>query len=67
MKIFLPIRRSLLKLALHSGIAVNDTKLSELDWGEGSMTGLVEKVTTTKREFNQQDGKLYLCIYCLIL
>ena len=33
--------------------------------GEGSITGLVEKVTTIKGEFKQQDCKLYLCIYSL--
>jgi len=33
--------------------------------GEGSITGLMEKVTTIKGEFKQQDCKLYLCIYCL--
>jgi hypothetical protein len=31
MKIFLPITRSLLKLAQHLGIAVNDTKLRKLE------------------------------------
>ena len=65
MKIFLPITRSLLILAQHSGIAVNDTKLRELEGQKRrKYHRLGGKVTTIKEEFKQQDSKLYLCIYC---
>lgn len=65
MKIFLPITRSLLKLAQHLGIAVNDTKLRELEGEKEVSHRLGGKVTTIKGEFKQQDCKLCLCIYCL--
>jgi hypothetical protein len=54
MKIFLPIIRSLLKLPQHLGIAVNDTKLRELEGGEGSITGLVEKLQQLKESSNSK-------------
>lgn len=57
MKIFLPITRSLLKLAQHLGIAVNDTKLRELEGEKEVSHRLGGKVTTIKGEFKQQDCK----------
>lgn len=50
-------------MAQHSGIVVNDTKLRELE-GRRKYHRLVRKVKTTKGEFKQLDGKLYLRIYC---
>jgi len=57
MKIFLPITRSLLKLAQHLGIAVNDTKLRELEGGRRKYQRLGGKATTIKGEFKEQRAR----------
>ena len=54
----LATKQEFAELTQHSGIAINDTKLRELDGGERKYHRLGGKVTTIKEEFKQQDSKV---------